>query len=794
MPKSKKFKDSEFRLYDFISQSLKELGWVTKNPSRYPDGEVYTQNECLQNKILKQALGKDRPENVIVIGENSFWVIEAKTGFDEIETAIDKGKSYAKKINALEKVQCRFITGVAGDIESTYIVETWFLTNKKEWKKVSMNGMEITGFLSKEQTLKIIANNDSNLDNEEIPDSLFMDKANNINDTLQNGAIVKKNRAKVIASLLLALVEDPYFRISDDPTTLIEDVNSRVKALLRKHDKQNFAQEIAISLPTSKDNHKKSKSAISKTIQELRSLNIRSAINSGKDILGQFYEVFLKYANDAKEIGIVLTPRHITKFAAQVMGITVQDYIYDPTCGTGGFLVSALDKVKQSLPNGKNIEPFKQSHIYGIEQEPEIVGLALVNMIFRRDGKSNIIEGNCFDNYFLKTTGNIKQIKKEVYAAGVKKGVQYERFITRTLMNPPFALKDEEYKFVQHAMQQMVDGGLLFAVVPTSVMTSSNDGGEMTWRKKMLENHTLKAVIKLSEELFQPNAHKGTYIIVIQTWIPHDNKKVFWAIMDDGFTMVKAKRLPSHTQPSNMNFIEEQLRNFILAESVPKQIEGVLGYTKIDLENKSIDLSPEHHLPMDNTKQVNFSQPIKSLYSYILNSNKSKVSDVNGQLKYFKITDIIESMTRGDCAPLNSLPAGETPIVTTTEANNGISNFLSPNGATIFKNRVTIPANGSKYIAFYHPYEFAANADVLVCNFKSEYDTVEMKLYFCSVYNKNSWRFSWFRKGTEDKVVEDLSIPIPVKNDGTIDKGKIREYLQNVPEYSELIKLIKDSQ
>ena len=37
-------------------------------------------------------------------------------------------------------------------------------------------------------------------------------------------------------------------------------------------------------------------------------------MRSGKDVLGKFYEVFLKYGNGAKEIGIVLTPRHITRF------------------------------------------------------------------------------------------------------------------------------------------------------------------------------------------------------------------------------------------------------------------------------------------------------------------------------------------------------------------------------------------------------------------------------------------------------------------------------------------------
>ena len=57
--------------------------------------------------------------------------------------------------------------------------------------------------------------------------------------------------------------------------------------------------------------------------------------------------------NGAKEIGIVLTPRHITRFAVQVVDVEQHDVVCDPTCGTGGFLISALDhvKTKHKTPN-----------------------------------------------------------------------------------------------------------------------------------------------------------------------------------------------------------------------------------------------------------------------------------------------------------------------------------------------------------------------------------------------------------------------------------------------------------
>ena len=57
-----------------------------------------------------------------------------------------------------------------------------------------------------------------------------------------------------------------------------------------------------LKLPATSDNHLKYKVALVKTIQELNNLNIRSAMNSGADVLGEFYEVFLKYGNELKKL------------------------------------------------------------------------------------------------------------------------------------------------------------------------------------------------------------------------------------------------------------------------------------------------------------------------------------------------------------------------------------------------------------------------------------------------------------------------------------------------------------
>src|SRR3989344_7220341 len=119
-------RNSEYRVYDYISQSLKEIGWDIRNPSRHDAGEVYTQNEALQHPELKRYLGNLKPENVIKVSDDIFWVLEAKAEHTEIGQAVEEAKKYAELINQSKKIKCLFATGIAGNKNETYLVETYY--------------------------------------------------------------------------------------------------------------------------------------------------------------------------------------------------------------------------------------------------------------------------------------------------------------------------------------------------------------------------------------------------------------------------------------------------------------------------------------------------------------------------------------------------------------------------------------------------------------------------------------------------------------------------------------------
>lgn len=389
-------KNSEVDAYTYIKEELEKLSWIVRNPARVSSGEVYKQNEVFYHKELKKFLVRDMPEAVVKLNEEEFWVIESKRDKKDIDQALNEAKNqYAQKINQSKKVKCVLISGVAGNDTDGYIVKNQYLKNGK-WKDVLFNGKIKHILLSKDQALYILEHNTVNWQEfPDLPEKKYISSAVEINEILHNAGINKNKRARFIAGLVLSSLDSPINLRETDTTTLVESVNTLINKKLREVKKDNFYPFLKLEIPPTTENHIKYRIAIIETIKELEALDIKNAMASGKDILGEFYEKFLKYGNGAKEIGIVLTPRHVTEFAVEVLDINHNDYILDPTCGTGGFLVSSFDYVKKNFSE-KQIEKFKNYNLFGIEQDDEVVALALVNMIFRGDGRNNMSEGNCF--------------------------------------------------------------------------------------------------------------------------------------------------------------------------------------------------------------------------------------------------------------------------------------------------------------------------------------------------------------------------------------------------------------
>ena len=798
---------SEVDAYHFIRVDLGRIGWVVKNPLRTRDGQVFTQGECLGEPRIKEQLGQTKPENVVKITETDYYVIEAKADRTDISRAVNEAeRDYAAKINLSRHIKARIVSGVAGNDVDGYLVKSRFLLNGKFLPIIS-NGQELTGLVTPTIARFLLANNTNILEDLPIEERQFFQAADKINKILHNGAIPATERGKVISALLLGLVDETPPNVNASPTVLIEEINARVNAVLQRKAKPEFYNYVRIVPPTTQANHKKFKGALVKTIQELTNLNIRSAMNSGTDILGEFYEVFLKYGSWAKEIGIVLTPRHIARFAARVLNITASDIVYDPTCGTGGFLVSALDHAKRNAKKA-DLDRFKKRNIFGVEQEPSIVSLAVVNMIFRDDGKNNIKEANCFHEWL-----NLVR-RGEINSAEFVDRDSPARIppVTKVLMNPPFALKErdeQEHKFVNQALAQMQEGGLLFAVLPYSELVAGGDA--LLWRRQeLLAQNTLLAVVSLPEDLFYPVAGKHTCAIIVKRGTPHDYAQdVLWVqVLDDGYVKRKKKRISRNAINNDLTKCVNDVAAFVQEGTVPAAVPRFIKSSPIIGRDADLELVPGVNLDnrdfsLSDLKDL-MQGHLRDILSFVIRNGCAKLDQLGAvqplvevaipakiQWSNLTVTSLFD-MDNGYAASgfklLESRKRGCVPLFRpTSDLHNLVAGWVDSTGRMKSKTykagsvMVSTDGEGSHTFSWVTPTEFIPNSNTAVLLPRSDMP-LSFKLFAAIAITNERWRYSYGRKPKGDRL-RNLLLKVPVGKDGLPNFQAFEGMANSIPEY-----------
>lgn len=247
--------------------------------------------------------------------------------------------------------------------------------------------------------------------------------------------------------------------------------------------------------------------------------------NTNYDILGNFYGEFVKYGgSDGNGLGIVLTPHHITTLMTELIDVLPTDYVLDPACGSGAFLISAMNRMISQIKDDKKIKHIKQHQLLGIELQEKMFTVATTNMILRGDGRSNLQLNDMFS-----VTG--EEMRKQK--------------VNKILFNPPYSQGKTdktltEINFIRHALDMIVAGGKLAVIVPQSTMVGKSKE-EKEYKREILEKHTLEMVITVNKDAFH-GVGTNPVIAVFEARRPHDieQKKVkFINFEDDGFTVRK---------------------------------------------------------------------------------------------------------------------------------------------------------------------------------------------------------------------------------------------------------------
>ena len=121
-------------------------------------------------------------------------------------------------------------------------------------------------------------------------------------------------------------------------------------------------------------------------------------LKSDADILGAAFEIMIN-PNMKGDKGQYFTPRHVTRMCIDILDPKQNETIFDPACGSGGFLVAAMDHVFHKIRDERDDEneilenrmDYASHNVFGIDYDPTIAKVAKAYMLIWGDGRSNIV-------------------------------------------------------------------------------------------------------------------------------------------------------------------------------------------------------------------------------------------------------------------------------------------------------------------------------------------------------------------------------------------------------------------
>lgn len=451
--------------------------------------------------------------------------------------AVNGALFYAKHLARNTTYKKVLAFGVSGDekkhkISPLYIDETEFYRELPEVQSfISFNEDNIDEYYTRE-VLK------EDTDTEKETAEILKDAAVLHEDLRNYGNLLDTEKPLIVSGIMLALREAEFknFSISDltgdniktDGQKIYDAIDANLKRanVSPSVKKDKILGQFAFIKDTVKLNEideKLNKTPLKHFAEFLYHKIYRSIrfSKSAEDYIGRFYGEFMSYSGgDGQTLGIILTPKHITQLFCDLLDLKPDDVVFDPCCGTAGFLIAAMHNMLKKADNDVQKKSIRQNQLHGIELRPNMFTIATTNMILRGDGKSNLINDD-----FLKQDPNKLQLKQA----------------TVGMMNPPYSQGSKqntdlyEIAFTEHLLNSLSIGARCAVIVPQSTMTGKSKE-EATIKENILKNHTLEGVITLNKDTFY-GVGVLPCIAIFTAGEPHpiDKECKFINFEDDGY-------------------------------------------------------------------------------------------------------------------------------------------------------------------------------------------------------------------------------------------------------------------
>jgi len=260
------------------------------------------------------------------------------------------------------------------------------------------------------------------------------------------------------------------------------------------------------------NNYMKSGTLLRQVINKLNEIDFNSS--QDKHLFGDIYETILKELQSAGNSGEFYTPRAITQFITDMVNPKLGEIVFDPACGTGGFLTSAIEHIRANEVKSVEDRKILQNSIRGIELKPLPHMLALTNLILHDIEVPDIV----YDDALSKELTSIRQkdrvdciLANPPFGGTVSDGME-------TNFPKNYRTKESADLFLMLMIQYLKNSGRAGIVLPDGSLTG--DGVKLRIREKLLGSCNLHTIVRLPNSVFQPYASVATNLLFFTKGTP----------------------------------------------------------------------------------------------------------------------------------------------------------------------------------------------------------------------------------------------------------------------------------
>jgi type I restriction-modification system DNA methylase subunit len=784
-----------------------------------PNGSDIKEIQDALKSASKKGTGKSGFPEFVAISKDFILVIENKAELekqvlfdDEDKQIISTDKKsitdyaengalhYANKILAETNFKKIFAFGCSGD-EKHHIIRPIFVGEEGYRLLNKVENFENFSTANIEKYYKEQVLGETPQETLELED--ILNKSRELHEALRNyGQLGDSEKPLVVAALLLALSEESFSidslrgdTVKTDGQKIFDALSThmtRVEVQPEVKKQQVLNQFMLIkdrTLLNQKDERLKVEISKSNYLEktplkyfaEYIQKNILSSVisNTTEDVLGRFYGEFIRYSGgDGQTLGVVLTPKHITELFSELIDLQPSDKIFDPCCGTGGFLIAGMHKMLGEA-KGKQKDTIKRENIHGIEIREDMFAIATTNMILRGDGKSNLIKDD-----FLRRKA--EDLRKNNYTVG--------------FINPPYSQAKgrdtahlSEINFIKHLLDSLADGGKCVAIVPQSTMVGKTNEDKAV-KKQILENHTLEGVITLNKNTFY-GVGTNPCIAVFTAHKPHSDKKYckFVNYEDDGFIVSKHIGLVETTRAKSQkaHLLDCWLHDkpaeskFMVRTTIEAEDEWLHSFYYF---NDEIPKEEEFEKTIADYLTFEFSMIMQGR-EYLFgesHDNEKKKPEPNVELNNvqwgeFEIGKLF-TLYAGKSKGLNHLKKNNSGVsyLGATNSNNGVLALVEMEGneEIIQKgNCIAFIRNGEGSMGFsvYKAEDFIATSDISVGY--SEFLNREIGLFITTIADRIRGKYNFGYKRSDTRLKKE-KLQLPICKNGQPNYAYMEQYIR----------------